>query len=129
VRSLTQGPKFVISYSNTFVRKAKPKSKRPKESDVELNLIMAIGVTAVISILCSIATAFLVQRTLDAFQDSHAMVGLITDQGLKFDDKNTENQLSSATLALMATRDIALAVGFGSLMVIGGLVWRATKSR
>jgi hypothetical protein len=111
------------------VRKAKPKSKLPKESGANENLIVAIGVTAIISILCSASTAFLVQRTLDAFQDSHAMVGLITDQGLKFDDKNTENQLSSATLALMATRDIALAVGFGSAMVIGGLVWRAVKLR
>jgi hypothetical protein len=118
----------ILSY-NIFVRKAKPKSKQPKQNGANDNLIVAIGVTAIISILCSVATAFLVQRTLDAFQDSHAMVGLITDQGLKFDDKNTENQLSSATLALMATRDIALAVGFGSLMTIGGLVWRSAKLR
>lgn len=111
------------------MRKAKLKSKQPKESGANENLVLAIGVTAVVSILCSFATSYLVQKTLDAFQSSHAMVGLITDQGLKFDDKNTENQLSSATLALMATRDIALAVGFGSLMVIGGLIWRAVKLR
>ena len=57
------------------------------------------------------------------------MVGLITNQGLVFDDKNTEKQLSSATLALKATRDIAMAVGFGSIMVVGGLVYRAFKIR
>lgn len=90
---------------------------------------MAIGVTAVVSILCSAATAFLIQKTLDAFQSSHAMAGLITDSGVVFDDKNTEAQLSSATLALKATRDIAMAVGFGSIMVVGGLAYRAFKLR
>lgn len=91
--------------------------------------MIAIGVTAVVSIACSAATAFLIQKTLNAFQDSHAMAGLITAEGLKFDDKNTEAQLSSATLALIATRDIAMAVGFGSVMVVGGLAWRAIKLR
>lgn len=91
--------------------------------------MIAIGITAVVSIACSAATAYLIQKTLNAFQDSHAMAGLITAEGLKFDDKNTEAQLSSATLALIATRDIAMAVGFGSVMVVTGLTWRAIKLR
>lgn len=107
----------------------KPKSKQPKDAGGEYNLMLAIGVTAIVSILCSIATAYLIQSTLDAFSSSHAMVGLITDQGLVFDDKNTEKQLSSATLALKSTRDIALAVGCGSVMVVGGLAYRAFKLR
>jgi len=111
------------------VQKEKPKSKQPKERSAEHNLLVAIGVTAIVSILCSVATAYLIQSTLEAFSSSHAMVGLITDQGLVFDDKNTEKQLSSATLALKSTRDIALAVGFGSIMVVGGLAYRAVKLR
>ena len=109
--------------------KEKPKSKQPRDESAEYNLLMAIGVTAIVSILCSMATAYLIQGTLDAFSSSHAMVGLITDQGLVFDDKNTEKQLSSATLALKSTRDIALAVGFGSIMVVGGLAYRVVKLR
>jgi hypothetical protein len=107
----------------------KPKSKQPKAESAEFNLIMAIGVTAVVSILCSAATAYLIQSCLETFNDSHAMAGLITDSKVIFDDKNTEVQLSSATLALKSTRDIAMAVGFGSLMVVSGLAYRAVKLR
>ena len=108
--------------------KAKPKSAQPSAS-VEDNLLIAIGVTSIVSILCAGATTYLIQATLNAFQDSHAMVGLITDSGLVFDDKNTERQLSSATLALKTTRDIALAMAVGSSFVGIGLLLRATKAR
>lgn len=110
------------------MQKAKPKLRKPKQN-VSDNLLIAIGITATISILCSAATAYLIQKTLNAFQSSHAMAGLITASGVVFDDKNTEAQLSSATLALMATRDISMAVGFGSIMVVGGLAYRAFKLR
>ena len=45
------------------------------------------------------------------------MVLLITDAGLKSDDANLERQLSSATAALQAVRDIGYALGFGALGV------------
>ncbi|CAB4212868.1 hypothetical protein UFOVP1435_39 [uncultured Caudovirales phage] len=101
----------------------KPKAK-PSGAD---NLIMAIAVLSVISIACALVTAYLIQQTLDAFQSSHAMVGLITDSGLVFDDKNTERQLSSATRALMNTRDISVALAFGSTFVIAGVIARSVK--
>ncbi len=107
--------------------KAKPKSA-PQSASVEGNLLIAIGVTSIVSILCAAATAYLIQVTLDAFSSSTAMVGLITDAGLVFDDKNTERQLSSATLALKTTRDIALAMAVGSAFVAIGLLLRAVKA-
>lgn len=109
------------------MRKAKPKSAQQNAS-VEDNLLIAIGVTTIVSILCAAATAYLIQATLDAFSSSTAMVGLITDSGLVFDDKNTERQLSSATLALKTTRDIALAMAVGSSFVGIGLLLRAVKT-
>jgi len=45
------------------------------------------------------------------------MVLLITDAGLKSDDLKLEGQLSSATMALQAVRDVAYALGFGALGV------------
>ena len=107
--------------------KAKPKSA-PQSASVEGNLLIAIGVTSIVSILCAAATAYLIQATLDAFSSSTAMVGLITDSGLVFDDKNTERQLSNATLALKTTRDIALAMAVGSSFVAIGLLIRAVKA-
>ena len=106
--------------------KKKPKPSPPSASD---NDIYAVGISAVVTIACAAATAFLLQYTLNAFQDSHAMAGLITADGLKFDDKNTEQQLSQATLAMRATRDIAIAMVFGSVAVLSAIIYRAVKRR
>lgn len=84
-----------------------------------------IGITA----LCSVVTAFILQETLDAFQDSTAMVALITDSGLKFDDKNTEHRLSSATMAMMHTRDVSIAMFVGILMASAGMTYRFFKKQ
>jgi len=85
---------------------------------------MAMCITVVVSILCASVTAYLIQATLDLFQSSNAMAGIITDSGVVFDDKNTERQLSSATLAMIRTRDIATAMAIGSICVLFSLVWR-----
>jgi Ca2+/H+ antiporter len=88
---------------------------------------MAIGITVVVSIICATVTAHLLQSTLDMFGSSQAMVGIITDAGVVFDDKNTERQLSSATLAMIRTRDIATAMAIGSILVLFSLAWRVFK--
>jgi hypothetical protein len=106
--------------------KRKPKPSPPSAND---NDIYAVGISAVVTIACAGATAYLLQYTLNAFQDSHAMAGLITAEGLKFDDKNTEQQLSQATLAMKATRDIAIAMAFGSAAVLGAIIYRVAKRR
>lgn len=86
-----------------------------------------IGITVVVSIMCAGLTAYLLQSTLDTFQNSHAMAGLITDSGVVFDDKNTEKQLSQATVSMIRTRDIATAMTIGSIFVLGALSWRVFK--
>lgn len=106
--------------------KQKPK---PKSESGNANDIYAVGVSAVVSVLCAGATAWLLQYTLDSFNDSRAMAGLITDSGVVFDDKNTERQLSQATLAMKATRDIAIAMAFGSAAVLGAIIYRVFRNR
>ena len=82
-----------------------------------------------ITALCSLVTAFILQETLDAFQDSTAMVALITDSGLKFDDQNTERRLSSATMAMIHTRDVSVAMFIGLLMASAGMTYRFFKGK
>ena len=68
-------------------------------------------------LICSAVGAFSVayisSYILESFQNTTAMVMLITDAGTKSDDANLERQLTTATLGLKACRDLgwALAVG------------------
>lgn len=106
----------------------KPKLK-PKPESGNANDIYAVGVSAIVTIMCAGATAWLLQYTIQSFQDSNTMALLITDAGVKSDDKNLEHQLSQATLAMKATRDIALAMAFGSTAVLGAIIYRVAKNR
>jgi hypothetical protein len=68
---------------------------------------------------------------LSSFQNTNAMVMLITDSGTKSDDKNLERQLTTATLGLQACRDLglALAIGcFGTAVAVGIRIWRQKAS-
>jgi hypothetical protein len=67
----------------------------------------------VCSAVGAFSVAYISSYILDSFQNTTAMVMLITDSGTKSDDANLERQLSVATLGLKACRDLgwALAVG------------------
>lgn len=57
------------------------------------------------------------------------MVMLITDAGIKSDDLNLENNLSSATRTLLTLKDISLALFVGSLGVSTALLCKAFKKQ
>jgi len=103
---------------------AKP-SAQPKGSD---NLLVALVSLLAVSAITAGFTAFTCTYVLASFQDSNTMALIITDAGLKSDDKNLEHQLSSATLALKFMRDVGWALGFGSLMVGISIFVRARKA-
>ena len=67
----------------------------------------------VCSAVGAFSVAYISSYILDSFQNTTAMVMLITDAGTKSDDANLERQLTSATMGLKACRDLgwALAVG------------------
>lgn len=88
------------------------------------NLLIAVGIILFVSCLCAIYTAWVVNGVLSAFASSQTMALLITDAGVKSDDANLERQLSSATVALKMSADIAYALVVASLMMGVALVWR-----
>lgn len=98
-----------------------PPSQKPNG---ENNLVWAVGIILAMACLCSAYTAWTIKSVLAGFQDSQTMVLLITDAGLKSDDKNLEHQLSSATTALKISADVAYALVMASLMMAAALAWR-----
>jgi len=71
----------------------------------------------VCSAVGAFSVAYISSYILDSFQNTTAMVMLITDSGTKSDDANLERQLSVATLGLKACRDLGWALAVGCLGV------------
>ena len=71
----------------------------------------------VCSAVGAFSVAYISSYILDSFQNTTAMVMLITDAGTKTDDANLERQLSVATLGLKACRDLGWALAVGCLGV------------
>jgi len=80
-----------------------------------------------VAILASGYTAWACDYVISSFQDSNTMVLLITDAGLKSDDKNLERQLSVATQTLKFLHQIGLAVVIGSVGVATTLAIRKVR--
>ena len=71
----------------------------------------------VCSAVGAFSVAYISSYILDSFQNTTAMVMLITDAGTRSDDANLERQLSVATLGLKACRDLGWALAVGCLGV------------
>jgi hypothetical protein len=71
----------------------------------------------VCSAVGAFSVAYISSYILESFQNTTAMVMLITDSGTKSDDANLERQLSVATLGLKACRDLGWALAVGCLGV------------
>ena len=67
--------------------------------------------------MAAVSVAYISDLILSSFANSSTMALLITDAGTKSDDKNLERNLSSATLALKACRDLGWALSVGCLGV------------
>jgi hypothetical protein len=90
----------------------------------------AVAGLLVVSVIASGFTAYACNYVIESFQNSNTMALLITDAGVKSDDKNLERQLSVATLTLTFLRDIGYAVliGCGGVGVCVGIrKWRDSR--
>ena len=90
----------------------------------DANLVWAVFLLVLAALLAAAATAYICDFVLRSFQDTNAMVMLITDAGTKSDDKNLERNLSAATLALKTCRDLGWALSVGCLGVLGAVGFR-----
>ena len=103
---------------------AKTKLKKPspkpavKTAGTETNLIWAVLGLVGVAGLSAGFTAWACSYVVSSFQDSNTMALLITDAGLKSDDKNLEANLTTATTTLLFLRDI----GFAVLLGVGGVL-------
>lgn len=117
--------------------KLKPRKKGSKPGVAALsvprpegNLIFAVAGLLCIALLSAGFTAWACDYVVKGFQNSNTMALLITDAGIKSDDKNLERQLSSATSALLMLRDVGLSVvigGFGVALAV--LIRNITKPK
>ena len=92
-----------------------PPAKESQSAD--RNLLLAVALLVVAALLAAACSAFICDFVLRSFQDTNAMVMLITDAGTKSDDKNLERNLSAATQALRTCRDLGWALSVGCLGV------------
>ena len=92
-----------------------PPAKQSPSADK--NLLLAVCGLVLAAFMAAAASAWICDFVLRSFQDSQAMVLLITDAGTKSDDKNLEKNLSAATMALKACRDLGWALSVGCLGV------------
>ncbi len=91
-----------------------PRKESPSEGN---NLLYAVGLLVLAAFISAAASAWICDFVLRSFQDSQSMVLLITDAGTKSDDKNLERNLTAATMALKACRDLGWALSVGCLGV------------
>ena len=109
--------------------KPKPKGKSvsktiPVKGVGEVNLLWAIVGLLCISLGAAGFTAWTCDYVLASFQDSNTMALLITDAGVKSDDKNLEGNLTVATNTLRYLKDVGLAVVVGGTGVALTLLFR-----
>lgn len=100
-----------------------------RNGNVDRNLLVVVCVVVASAAVVALATSWVCSYVLDGFASSETMVLLITDAGLKSDDKKLESQLTTATIALRTCRDLAMALAVGCAMVGGAAGWRVFGRR
>lgn len=95
----------------------------------DTNLLWALVLIVVACSMTALASYWICDFVLGSFQDTNAMVMLITDAGTKSDDKNLEKNLSAATMALRTCRDLGLALAIGCFGVGVATLVRIFKQR
>lgn len=93
------------------------------------NLLVVVVVVVASAAVVALTTSWVCSYVLDGFASSETMVLLITDAGLKSDDKKLEGQLTTATIALRTCRDLAMALAVGCGMVGVAAGWRVFGRR
>jgi hypothetical protein len=90
------------------------KSDQPSADD---NLVIVVCFLTLFAGLSAFSSAYIAGVVLDTLQSRDALVMIVTDAGIKSDSVSVEQGLSSATTALLAVRDLGMALSIGCLGV------------
>ena len=86
------------------------KSDQPSADD---NLVIVVCFLTLFAGLSAFSSAYIAGVVLDTLQSRDALVMIVTDAGIKSDSISVEQGLSSATTALLAVRDLGMALSIG----------------
>jgi len=94
---------------------AKRAQAKPSES---ANLLLAVTLLTIFAGVSALASAFIAGYVLDSLHSTEALALIVVDgQSLKSDSADLERNMSWATLALKAVRDLGWALAVGCLGV------------
>lgn len=89
---------------------------KAKESGAS-NLLLAVTLLTAFAGVSALSSAYIAGYVLDQLQNTEALALIVTDGGLKSDSKDLEQNMSVATMALRAVRDLGWALAVGCLGV------------
>ena len=104
------------------------KSDQPSADD---NLVLVVCFLTAFAGLAALASAYIATVVLETLQSRDSLVMIVTDAGIKSDSLSVEQGLSSATTALLAVRDLGMALSIGCLgigLALGIRQYKAYKS-
>jgi hypothetical protein len=91
---------------------------KPSASGSEANLLLAVLVLSVVAGLTALSCALTSSFVLDQLHSTEALALIVVDgSSIKSDSQSLERNLSWATLALQAVRDLGWALAVGCLGV------------
>jgi hypothetical protein len=105
--------------------KQKPQAKESGSG----NLLMAVILLTGFAGLSALSSAYIAGYVLDQLQSTDALVMIVTDAGLKSDSADLERNMSTATLALKAVRDLGWALAVGCLGVGVAVFLRSRRQK
>ena len=102
------------------------KSDQPSADD---NLVIVVCFLTLFAGWSAFSSAYIAGVVLDTLQSRDALVMIVTDAGIKSDSISVEQGLSSATTALLAVRDLGMALSIGCLGIGLALGIRQYKAK
>ena len=104
-------------------------NNKPDASASDGNLLLAVCFLTAFTGISALSSAYISGFVLDQLQSTDALVMIVTDSGLKSDSKDLEQNMSLATLALRAVRDLGWALSVGCLGVGLAVFLRARRQK
>jgi hypothetical protein len=103
---------------------------KPSASGSEANLLLAVLVLSVVAGLTALSCALTSSFVLDQLHSTEALALIVVDgSSIKSDSQSLDRNLSWATLALQAVRDLGWALAVGCLGVGVAVFLRSRRQK